>query len=107
MLGEFTLWYWRLVLSPTPACHWLTLIASVPPLAVVRVCLLAVLFAVTIPHTMQLLTDNIADSWMLLPALLCFFTPSFITSFGCVYAGLVVPSLNSIKVRTAAPFATN
>eukprot|EP00752_Nemacystus_decipiens_P010653 g9486.t1 len=45
----------------------------------------------------ELLTDNIADSWMLVPALLCFFTPSFITNLGCAYAGLVVPSLNSIK----------
>lgn len=50
---------------------------------------------------MQLLTDNIADSWMLLPALFCFFTPSFITNIGCVYAGLVIPSLNSIKVSKA------
>lgn len=57
----------------------------------------------TMPHTLQLLSDNIADSWMLVPALLCFFTPAFITNFGCVYAGLVVPSLNSIKVRVVLP----
>ena len=50
-------------------------------------------------HTLQLLTDNVADSWMLVPTVLCFFTPSFIAKFGCVYAGLVVPSLNSIKVN--------
>lgn len=54
-----------------------------------------------LPHRtrLQLLTDNIADSWMLVPVLLCFFTPSFMTKIGCVYAGLVVPSLNSIKVN--------
>ena len=46
----------------------------------------------------QLLVDNITDSWLLAPTLLCFFTPSFITNIGCVYAGLVVPSFNSIKV---------
>lgn len=49
-------------------------------------------------YTWQLLVDNITDSWMLLPVPLCLFTPSFITSLGCVYAGLVVPAFNSIKV---------
>eukprot|EP00903_Cladosiphon_okamuranus_P019888 g18280.t1 len=58
---------------------------------------LAVLLRLMTKEHAELLTDNIADSWMLVPALLCFFTPAFITNFGCVYAGLVVPSLNSIK----------
>lgn len=47
----------------------------------------------------QVLADNVADSWMLLPVPMFFFTPSFITNIGCLYAGLVVPGLNSIKVR--------
>lgn len=63
------------------------------------VSLTLMLLLVAAPHTLQLLTDNVTDSWMLVPVLLCFFTPSFITNIGCVYAGLVVPSLNSIKVR--------
>ncbi|CAM9748528.1 unnamed protein product [Pylaiella littoralis] len=45
----------------------------------------------------EVLVDNITDSWMLVPVPLLLFTPSFITSLGCVYAGLVVPSFNSIK----------
>ena len=70
--------------------------------AALRFRVLAVLIYVISPyriHTLQLLTDNVADSWMLVPTVLCFFTPSFIAKFGCVYAGLVVPSLNSIKVN--------
>lgn len=47
----------------------------------------------------QVLADNVADSWMLLPVLVFFFTPGFLTNLGCLYAGLVVPALNSIKVH--------
>ncbi|CAM9715263.1 unnamed protein product, partial [Hapterophycus canaliculatus] len=45
----------------------------------------------------EVLASNISDSWMLVPGLLCFFTPSFITRLGCLYVGLVVPAFNSIK----------
>lgn len=50
------------------------------------------------PVVIQILAENIADSWMLLPVPLFLFTPSFITNLGCLYTGLVVPALNSIKV---------
>ena len=46
---------------------------------------------------------------MLLPVPLFFFTPSFVAFLGCLYAGLVVPALNSIKVRvqsTELPYRT-
>ncbi|CAM9279242.1 unnamed protein product [Ectocarpus fasciculatus] len=45
----------------------------------------------------ELLVDNITDSWMLVPALAFFLTPSFMTELACLYAGLVIPSFNSIK----------
>ncbi|CAM9742334.1 unnamed protein product, partial [Discosporangium mesarthrocarpum] len=45
----------------------------------------------------QIIVDNVTDSWMLLPTPFFIFTPGFITYAGCVYAGLVVPALNSIK----------
>ncbi|CAM9541237.1 unnamed protein product [Sphacelaria rigidula] len=45
----------------------------------------------------QLIADSVADSWMLLPTPAFIFTPGFLTNLGCLYAGLVVPSLNSIK----------
>lgn len=49
------------------------------------------------PHG-QVLASNVTDSWMLLPVPLFFFTPAFVAFLGCLYAGLVVPALNSIKV---------
>ncbi|CAM9731857.1 unnamed protein product, partial [Phaeothamnion confervicola] len=45
----------------------------------------------------DVIEENIADSWMLLPCPLFLFTPGFITYGGCVYTGMVVPVLNSIK----------
>lgn len=48
----------------------------------------------------QVIVDNVADSWMLLPTPMFFFTPGFLTKLGCLYAGLIVPALNSIKVST-------
>lgn len=54
-----------------------------------------------LPHTgvlWQIIVDNVADSWLLVPTPLFFFMPGFLTNLGCLYAGMVVPSLNSIKV---------
>ncbi|CAM9351968.1 unnamed protein product [Scytosiphon promiscuus] len=45
----------------------------------------------------EVLASNITDSWMLVPGLFCFFTPSFLTNLGCLYVGMVVPAFNSIK----------
>ncbi|CAB1106710.1 unnamed protein product [Ectocarpus sp. CCAP 1310/34] len=51
----------------------------------------------------ELLVDNITDSWMLVPALAFFLTPSFMTELACLYTGLVIPSFNSIKVMLPPP----
>lgn len=48
---------------------------------------------------LQMLTDIVADSWLLLPVPLFFFTPGSIANLVCMYTGLAVPALNSMKVR--------
>ncbi|CAM9896435.1 unnamed protein product [Choristocarpus tenellus] len=48
----------------------------------------------------QSIIDNVTDSWMLVPTLFFIFSPKFIAYAGCIYAGLAVPTLNSIKALT-------
>jgi hypothetical protein len=48
--------------------------------------------------TTDAVTVSIADSWLLVPASIFIFTPSFITYAGCLYVGMVVPALNTMKV---------
>ncbi|KAG5190792.1 hypothetical protein JKP88DRAFT_266781 [Tribonema minus] len=45
----------------------------------------------------SMIAENIADSWMLLPTPLLVFSPGFVVRGGCMYAGLLVPAINSAK----------
>ncbi|CAM9897708.1 unnamed protein product [Chrysoparadoxa australica] len=46
----------------------------------------------------EVIEANIKDSWMLCVVPLFLFTPGFITYAGCIYVGMGVPALNTIKI---------
>jgi len=52
--------------------------------------------------TKKMLLRLIVEGYALFPALVTLGTPSFLTLYGCIYAGMVIPVVNTVRAGTSA-----